>query len=200
MPSKKDRNTRERLIEVAMELFYQQGFHATGLAQILKQAEVNSGSLYHFFDSKEELLLAVLDRYRQLMWPVLLQPAFEPVEDPVERIFALLGLYRQGLVMTDCTAGCPIGNLALELKDFHPKAHRKVAENFEGWRQAVRGCLDEAAGRFPAGTDTDRLATFILTTMEGGVMQSRAYRSLQPFDDSVAALRDYLDRLMAAAR
>ena len=197
MPPKGERKTRDRLIEVAMELFYQQGFHATGLAQILKQAGVNSGSLYHFFDSKEELLLAVLDRYREILRPVLLQPIFDQVADPVERIFALLGVYRQGLVMTDCAAGCPIGNLALELREFHPKAHQKIAENFEDWRQAVRECLDEAADRLPERVDREALATLILAAMEGGVMQSRAYRAIDPFDASVAMLRDYIDRLLA---
>lgn len=192
-------DTRDRIIEAARELFYSQGYHATGLAQILKEAEVNSGSLYHFFASKEELLLAVLDRYKEMLWPVLLEPAWDGIDDPVGRIFALLERYRQGLLMTDFTRSCPIGNLALELTEFHPDAQRRVAENFEGWRIAVRGCLEAAADRLPPGVDLDRLATFILTTMEGAVMQSRAYRSIEPFDASVAALRDYFDRLLVNA-
>jgi hypothetical protein len=75
----------------------------------------------------------------------------------------------------------------------------RLAENFENWRAAVRGCLDEAQHRLPAGVDRDRLATFILTTMEGGVMQARAHHRLEPFDASVAVLRDYFDRLLADA-
>lgn len=192
-------DTRERIVEAARELFYAQGYHATGLAQILKDAGVHSGSLYHFFSSKEEVLLAVLERYKEMLWPVLLEPIFSRVEDPVERVFALLDGYRQGLIVTEFTRSCPIGNLALELNEFHPDAQKKIAENFEGWRLAVRGCLDEAAGRFPPGTDLDQLSTFVLTTMEGAVMQSRSYRSLQPFDLSVAGLRDYFNRLLASA-
>ena len=55
--------TRQRLVSTARELFYSQGYHATGVQQILRAAEVNSGSLYHFFGGKEDLLLAVLDEY-----------------------------------------------------------------------------------------------------------------------------------------
>ena len=54
--------TRERLVEAARKLFHQHGYRATGIAEILRAAEVNSGSLYYFFPSKEDLLVAVLER------------------------------------------------------------------------------------------------------------------------------------------
>ncbi|MCP3920590.1 MAG: TetR/AcrR family transcriptional regulator [bacterium] len=196
MTPQSTRRTRERLVEVARELFHQQGYGATGLAQILRTAEVNSGSLYHFFRGKHELLLAVLEHYKELLWPAVLEPAWRGVDDPIERIWALLDAYRGALLESEFQSSCPIGSLALELKDLHPEAHALIAENFEGWRQAVRGCLEDARARFPAGLERDKLATFVLTTMEGGVMQSRSYRSIGPFDDSVAMLRDYFGRIL----
>ena len=72
-----------------------------------------------------------------------------------------------------------------------------IAENFSGWRQAVQQCLDAAAGRLPGGTDTEQLALFVLTTMEGAVMLARTYRSIEPYDTAVTRLRDYLERLLA---
>lgn len=191
--------TRERLLETARELFHAQGFTPTGLAQILSQAGVGSGSLYHFFRSKEDLLLAILERYKDMLWPVLLEPIVERVEDPVERVFALLDRYRGLLVESGYRYGCPIGNLALELDEFHPDAVSRVEENFSGWRDAVAGWLELAGERFPPATNFDRLAIFILTTMEGGVMQSRTRRSVGPFDESVAALREYLNLLTEKA-
>ena len=53
--------TRERIVEAARQLFFRQGYTATGISQILKAAEAKSGSLYHFFPSKEDLLAAVLE-------------------------------------------------------------------------------------------------------------------------------------------
>ena len=200
MTPRQQRDTRDRLIEVAMQLFHEQGFTATSLKQILSRADVNPGSLYHFFKSKEELLLAVLDRYREGLRPVLLDPIWQGVEDPLERVFALLDGYRQGLVATDFAASCPIGNLALELDQFHPDALRRIADNFQGWRDAVRECLDAAADRLPADVDREKLAAFVLTTMEGGVMQARSYRKIEPFDDSVAMLGDYFERLQAQVK
>ncbi len=178
-----------------MALFRRQGYEATGVAQILTEAGVNSGSLYYFFPRKEDLLLAVLERYKELLWPVVLQPAFDRVTDPLERVFAVLAGYRAMLVETGCVAGCPIAALALEMGDKSDEVRRLAAENFEAWRLGIRGCLEAAAVRFPRGTDLDRLATFVLTVMEGGVMQAKTVRSVAPFDACVDQLRVFIDLL-----
>jgi TetR/AcrR family transcriptional repressor of nem operon len=156
--------------------------------------------MYYFFPRKEDLLLAVLDRYKELLWPLVLQSVSEEVSDPIERVFAVLAGYRRMLLETSFKQGCPIGNLALEVADSHPAVREKVAENFTGWRNGLRAWLIEAADRFAPETDLDQLTTFILTVMEGAVMQCRAYARIEPFDACVAMLRDYLDRLMASAR
>nr|WP_299914472.1 TetR/AcrR family transcriptional regulator [Sphingomonas bacterium] len=190
--------TAERLIHAAMMLFMEKGYLSTSVADILREAGANSGSLYHAFPAKQDLLLAVLERYRQGIGPMLLDPAWAGVDDPIDRIFALLARYRAGLEMTECSYGCPIGSLALEIHEPDPPVRELLAANFDGWVAGVKTCLDAAADRLPAGTDTEALAQFVLTVMEGGVMQSRTHRTLRAFDASVASLRDYLDRLQAA--
>jgi AcrR family transcriptional regulator len=192
--------TRSRLLLAAMQLFGVKGYNSTSIADILQAAEAHSGSLYHFFRTKQDLLLGVLELYRDGIEPMLLAPAWEQVSDPIDRVFALLAAYRRALEMTDCTYGCPIGSLALELHEPDPPVRELLAINFHGWVRHVRACLDAAGDRLPPGTDTERLATFVLTTMEGGVMQSRTHRSLTAFDASVAVLRDYFNRLESDAR
>jgi TetR/AcrR family transcriptional repressor of nem operon len=183
--------TKDRLIIAARDLFWSRGYEATSLAEIVKKAEVNSGSLYYFFKTKEELLLAVLDWYMENLFPQLIEPIIAHISDPIERVFALLDGYRKALVATGCTYGCPIGNLTLELGDSLPRAREKLAKNFEGWRQWVRKFLEEAGPRLPEKLDRNEVATFVLTVMEGGVMQSRAQQSLEPFDAGVRQLRTY---------
>lgn len=198
MPVKSD--TREKIVEAARELFHVQGFHATSLAEIFQKAGVNSGSLYYFFKSKDELLLAVLDAYVGLLWPAVMEPAFRKTDDPIERVFSVLAGYRQMLMQTGCTLGCPIGNLALELGDTKPDVREKIALNFANWCKAIESCLDAAADRLPADVDRARLSRFVLTVMEGGIMQARGHRDIRPYDDGVAQLRDYFDRLLAQRR
>ena len=190
-------STRLKLVESARVLFWERGYESTSLADVLGHADVRSGSLYYYFRTKEELLLAVLDRYMELLWPMVIEPVFSRVTDPVERVFGILEGYRQGLVYTGCTHGCPIGNLALEVCDDLPRAREKIAKNFEGWRVWIKTCLDDAQDRFPLTVNREQLAVFVLTVMEGAVMQARAQQSLEPYDASVAQLRDYFDRLLA---
>jgi TetR/AcrR family transcriptional repressor of nem operon len=188
------------LLEAARHLFWEKGFAATGMAELLDRAQANSGSFYHFFDSKEALLLALLDSYLEGLGPVIVQPAEAAFADPLDRIFAILQGYRERLLATGSRYGCPIGRLALEVEAENLPAHNRIAANFSAWTGAIRGFLEEARERLPAGCDLDGLAIFVLTTMEGGVMQSRSYRRIDPFDQSIAHLRNYFEYLQKEKR
>ena len=190
-------DTRERIVYSALRLFAQKGYASTSVADILQAADVNAGSLYHFFPGKQDVLLAVLDAYRHGIRPMLLEPAWKGVSDPIERVFALLARYRQALVSTDCTYGCPIGSIALEMHEPDPPVRELLAANFAGWIDAIEQCFIDAGDRLPKRIDRRALALFALTTMEGGVMLSRTDRTLDAFDDAVAMLRDYVTRLEA---
>ena len=180
-----------------MELFWLKGYGSTSIADILSRSQVNSGSLYHFFPGKQDLLIAVLEAYRDGIGPMLLEPAWGAVADPVEKVFALLAKYRSLIVETDCGYGCPIGSLALELHEADPAVRRLLAENFEGWVGAVAECLEQARDRFPPAADPRALAELALTVMEGGVMQARTHRDVAFFDRAVENLRRYLGLLAA---
>jgi AcrR family transcriptional regulator len=190
-------STRERLVEAAMRLFTYQGYARTGLSEIAREASALPGSLYHFFPTKEDLLAAVLEARKKMMWPELLQPIWDRIDDPIERVFGLLDGYRQMLHVTDFEHGCPIGNLAIEVTESNPKIRHLIAENFDGWIAAVETCFREAKDRLPEEIDPKHLAVFVLTTMEGAVMLARTYRDYSAYDAAVASLRDYIDRLVA---
>lgn len=187
--------TREKLVEAAQRLFLMKGYEATTIAEVLRDAGVNAGSLYYFFKTKEELLLAVLDWYVAGLHPMVIDPVFTQVAEPLHRVFAILCGYRLMLVMTECKQGCPIGNLAIEMSEKSEAVREKIALNFVNWRKAIKQCLDDARGVIPADIDTEQLSIFILTVMEGGVMQARAHRSLETYDASVALLTDYFRRM-----
>ena len=192
-------DTRERIVFAALQLFWEKGYGSTSIADILKAAGANSGSLYHFFPGKQDLLLAVLDTYLDGIDEMLLEPLWRDVSDPIDRIFALLAGYRRHLTDTECQYGCPIGYFSLEIHEPDPVVREKIAANFTQWVDRVEACLVAAGDRLPVDLDRRSLAHFVLTTMEGGVMQARTYRSIDAFDASVAQLRRYVDVLEADA-
>ena len=193
-------NTRDRIILAGLRLFAAKGYQSTSIVDLLQEADAHSGSFYHFFPTKQDLLLAVLKTYRDGIEPMLLAPAWDGIVDPIAKVFALLAVYRRALENSSCTYGCPIGSLALELHEPDPPVRELLSVNFSGWVSHIRACLDAARSRLPRSVNTEQLATFVLTTMEGGVMQARTHRSLSAFDASVASLHDYFDRLEATAR
>lgn len=190
--------TRQRLITAAMELFWEKGYGSTSIADILARAGANAGSLYHFFPTKQDLLLEVLDTYSRGIGPMLLEPAWAGVDDPLERVFALLARYRQLIELTDCTYGCPIGSLALELHEPDLPVRERLASNFIAWTDAVERCYAECADLRP-DVDRRRLAEFTLTTMEGAVMLTRTHRDPAYFDRAIAELRRHVELLLTRA-
>jgi TetR/AcrR family transcriptional repressor of nem operon len=187
-------DTRTRLIEAARHLFWERGYAATGLAEILARAGANSGSFYHFFESKDDLLRTVLDTYAAALEPHLIEPVRAAARRPLDEVLGLLASYRERLIETGCTYGCPIGRLALEIDPENTPAHALIARNFDGWKAAVADALRRA------GVANDgEAAAFVLTVMEGAVMQARAYRSIEPFDACIRQLTHYLDTLPRSA-
>ena len=189
--------TRDRLVNSARFLFWERGFAGTSMADLLAHAEVNSGSFYHFFESKEALLREVLEGYLAALRPMIVDPAYAQTSEPLERIFAILAGYRDRILATDSKYGCPLGRLALEIDPENRPAHALIAKNFQGWIGAVRECVEQLAPRLPRGTDRDALATYVLAVMEGGVMLSRSYGSVEPFDRTVTQLRQHFQLLLA---
>lgn len=190
-------DTRERLIEAAMELFVFQGYGNTGLAQIARKAGVLPGSLYYFFPTKQDLLHATLEKRKQLLHPEVLAPIWDRIDDPIERVFGLMAGYRSMLELTEFKHGCPIGNLVLEVGETHPHARALLAQNFDGWLEAIEECFRSAKDRLPEHTDARRMAVFVLTTMEGAVMLARTYRNFEAYDAAIVQLRDHVERLLA---
>jgi AcrR family transcriptional regulator len=192
-------DTRERILKTAFKLFHEQGYHATGVATIVREAGVNPGSMYHAFASKELLLENVLEYALVSLGPAVAEPVEVATADPIERVFALMDRYREGMARTGCRLGCPIGKLALEVSDTHSEARELIHRHFENWVARVESWLDAAGERLPGTTDRRRLARLVIAVMEGGLMQARAAGNLAPFDDAVAQLRDHFRRLQELA-
>jgi hypothetical protein len=123
----------------------------------------------------------------------------ERCADPIDRVFALLAKYRELIVQTGCTYGCPIGSLALELHEPDPPVRARLEANFTAWVDAIERCLNDAGPRLPKDMNRRALAVFVLTTMEGAVMLARTYRDVAQFDIAIGQLRDHFARLLAEA-
>jgi AcrR family transcriptional regulator len=191
MPS----DTRDRILSAASLLFQDHGYHATGVASILDAAEVNSGSLYHFFDTKEALLEGVVEHHLQRLGPTIFDPAEAAHHDPVERVFIVLEHYRRTLLGSNFRRGCPVGRLALEIGDGEPRVRALVERYFSVWTGRVESWLESAGARLPPSTDRVALAGLVLATTQGGIMLARSAATIEPYDTAIGQLRRSLERI-----
>ena len=191
-------DTRARILETAARLFHENGYHATGVAVILRESGVNSGSLYHFFKSKEDLLRGVVGGYHEMLEQSLVH-CREAEPDPVARVFYMLGMLRERFLAAGLVRGCPVGNLVLELSDSHPDIRVLLDDFFTRWREEVAVWLAEPEARLADDVQPCALACFVLSVIEGALMQSRAAGCLNPIDGAIQHLRRYVESLRESA-
>ncbi|HVV65647.1 MAG TPA: TetR/AcrR family transcriptional regulator [Rhizomicrobium sp.] len=177
------------MVQAAALLFAERGFESAAVADILERAGANSGSLYHFFGGKRDLLIEVLRRHRRDLALRLASPDLREISDPIDRVFGLLGSYRDALARSDCQQGCPIIALAIELRAPDPEVGSALAAYFDAWIDVVEGWFEESVIRSPQGYGARDLATLALAVLQGGVIEARVSRSVESFDRAISLLR-----------
>jgi len=187
--------TRERLITTAAELFRRQGYAQTGVNQIIQEANATSGSFYHFFPAKEDLLMAVVDHIAEVFEAEIFTPAADRADEPVEQLFAILDLYRQQLDDGGFTFASPMAGLSAEVSENHPEVRARLAEIFAAWTGRIEKLLRDAGDRLPPTVDRRAIAELVVCAVEGAVLGARLNRSLGPFNAVVAQLRSYFGLL-----
>ncbi|GIX49487.1 MAG: TetR family transcriptional regulator [Candidatus Tectimicrobiota bacterium] len=170
-------DARSRLVQTATELFSVRGATAVSVQDICARAGVKKGSFYHFFPSKRDLVLAVIEAYAarvQAMWEAALAGGGS-VGERLARAFELAADALQAARETyGHLHGCPLGNLALELSPQDDVIRQKLQETFDGWTRVVERMLREAAGEGPlAAADVSMTARTIVAYFEGVMLLAK---------------------------
>ncbi|MCD4750188.1 MAG: TetR/AcrR family transcriptional regulator [Thermoanaerobaculales bacterium] len=181
-------NTRERLIRAASELFWAEGYNRAGVNAIIRRAEATSGSFYHFFPTKEDLLLAVLARAEGRIKRLFSPTEFGKIIDPTERLFAGLGVLRQELGRGAAEFCFPMAALSAELSDTHPRIRDGMASVLRVWVRAIQSLLEEGANGIRNERDLKTEAHLIFAAVEGAALQAQAFQNLDLFDESLIRL------------
>jgi TetR/AcrR family transcriptional regulator, transcriptional repressor for nem operon len=178
------KSTREHLIDVGLKLMHQNGYKATGLADILQAAAVPKGSFYHHFSSKEDFAAAALERYgmrEREHAAAILNDATTPPLDRLRRYFGdLVKTYGQKAAIP----GCMMGRFSLEIAEESPLLRKRISASFEHWQHTIATVLAQAVARkeLSANTDAESLAAFLLNSWEGALLRSQAEKSNAPLE------------------
>ena len=165
-------DARERLIDAAGELWHQRSYADVGVSEICEHAGVQKGSFYHFFSSKRDLALAVIDDGWERTGVGMMAPILTGPLPPLERFarFFEAGMQEQLELKaaTGATVGCSFGNLAVELSTVDDVLRERLSRLFDDWAALIQVALDDAvaAGDLPE-MDTAATARALLAYIEG---------------------------------
>ncbi|MBI5904042.1 MAG: TetR/AcrR family transcriptional regulator [Deltaproteobacteria bacterium] len=176
--------TREALIRYGTEILTEKGFHSTGIDEVLKHVGVPKGSFYHYFSSKDEFGLAIIDNYAAYFARKLDRLLRNGSRTPLARIADFVADAKAGMARHRFRRGCLIGNMGQELGALHEGFRERLKSVFEDWQDRMAGCLEaaRAAGEIAPDAECRRLAAFFWIGWEGAVLQAKLVRSTRPLD------------------
>jgi AcrR family transcriptional regulator len=158
---------KEKLLEAASRRFYADGIAATGIDAITAEAQVAKMSLYNNFSSKDELVVAYLDR-RHAEWLGLLEERTQRARSAVGRVLAVFDAYldHAELAYAHGFRGCGLLNGAAELPVGHPGRETVRAHKDEVRHILIERCAAAGAPR------PEQLGEHLFLLVEGGVMSA----------------------------
>ena len=184
--------TRQKLIDATYEEVYSHGYQGAALADILANAGVHKGSMYHFFANKKEMALAAIQekiaerfgtRYRTI----------------AEGDGAYLETFFQGLrdiKQRDFKRGCPVANIVQEMSNIDEDFNHLMKSIYAEFRLRVKTIFDCAVeAKELKKCDTDKLALFTTSALEGAILCAKATGEPQDYLDSVEMLIRYIESL-----
>jgi len=167
-PTKPRTAARERILEAASRLFLHDGYRAVGVDTIIAEAGVAKMTLYAHFPSKDDLIVAYLERANEQFWEWL-DGATGAVDDPKGRLLAIFNAVGALATSPQCL-GCTFQGAAAEFPDPGHPGHRTAIAH----KQAVRARLRALAGN--AGLrEPDVLADRLLLLMDGAWVAARMF-------------------------
>ncbi|WP_259780568.1 acrylate utilization transcriptional regulator AcuR [Aestuariispira ectoiniformans] len=175
---------RARLIRVGVATLTEKGFSAVGIDEILKSVGVPKGSFYHYFGSKADFGLALIDAYAEYFAGKLDRWFLDESYPPLQRLQNFVADARDGMARYDFKRGCLVGNLGQEMGTLPEAFRERLADTFKDWEERTAGCLKaaQAAGELSQDADCDHLANFFWIGWEGAVLRSKLERSATPLD------------------
>lgn len=191
---KKNEHIREQLLDQGLKLFLSQGYHGTGIKEIVDQIEVPKGSFYHYFESKEHFGAEVIHHYAKGVIAHMNTCLNEREDDPLttlQHFFEQEMQRHQGL-----KAGCMLGNLGAELGSSSQLCQQAMLEGFQGMKQQFSRILQRGQSQGTIRNDiaVGELADFLVNAYEGALLRMQVEQSVHPIQQMSLLLNTYLAR------
>lgn len=174
---RKGEKTKLHIIMKSAELFNEKGYAATTMQDIMDATGLTKGGLYRSFTSKDDIAIEAFQYAGQVLWSHF-AAAMEPCRTATGKVLAMCDVYGDTVHNPPIRGGCPLLNTAVESDHSFPVLRDRAMAAYEQMLAFIQGVLQQgvAAGEFRADMDTEQVASFLFSAIEGGIMASRLTR------------------------
>lgn len=181
---------KHEIISAAREIIYSKGYQATSINDILMAAEIGKGQFYHYFSSKYDLGLAVVESIVHEWQTELISDILQSDNTPVNKLNMMLARTLTFHTEVKNKSGCPIGNLAIEMSEHDETFRVKIQHLFECWIGAIEITLNEMVEQGLLDSfDTKKDAQAIVAMIEGGILLMKNQQNVNFLSDIIEVIR-----------
>lgn len=185
-------DTRQRIIEVADQLFYEHGYEHTSFARVADEIGISRGNFYYHFQSKDDILEAVIERRLRITSDMLEQWTTEGIT-PIDRLKSFVRILAVNNVNIR-RYGCPVGTLSTELSKLSHPAQPQAKSLFLLFRSWLRKQFKELG----LGASADSLAMHLLALSQGVATIANAFHDKAFIDREVRRIEQWLDTVISS--
>ena len=183
-------SSKEKILQVACDSFYRNGYQATSVDDIIREAGVSKSNFYYHFKSKEDLGLAVLDQRKEDFQAVLGRTLDNPALSPQARLLQFLAFLVEAQESRLEKGGCPFGNLVAEMAEHSERFRCRLSDMFGGLTNRFAALVTEGQqmGEFRPDVNPHDLAGLIVQTTQGMHLMTKCHKTVETFDRSARLL------------
>jgi AcrR family transcriptional regulator len=183
-------SSKDRIIETANDLFYRQGYHQTGINQIIEESGVAKATFYSNFKSKDELAVQYL-RERDRIETNATKDMINNVKDPYDRYISIIKGILEYMKETDYR-GCAFGNIAVEITDPDHPIRKEVKHHEDRFRSILKDVIKDLKNSGPKykNLDVDQMVDSYHLIVEGAIVASKNYNDSWPIERAVKLIEN----------
>jgi TetR/AcrR family transcriptional repressor of nem operon len=177
-------STRDKILTEGLRVVHQRGFGGASVRDIVQAAGVPQGSFTNHFASKEAFGLEVIDLYFANSCQIIAQTLRNDAVPPLQRLGAYIDTVKSRMERDSMRNGCLLGNFTAEANDHSEAIRHRLVKIFAEVQQSVAYCLQAAvrAGELSPSFDCEDVAGFVVSSLQGAHLLSKAQRSPLPIE------------------
>ena len=178
-------SSKKEIIRKGVDLFREQGYHNTGISDILETCDISKGSFYNYFRSKEGYGIKVINYYGDTLLEYMIGKLRSGDGSPVEKLKELYNSFIEIVEREEIKSGCLVNNISSEMGGLNDKLAEVADQNFRKWIDVIARIIAKGQAINEIRNDLDALeiAEYLHGTFYGFLSRMKVTKSTDNLKD-----------------